>query len=174
MGTSELSEPVVELTEEEKARLVGEVPDHRVVLIGALLLALCAAFVVRAVFWDANTGDGGGDDRSRDIAWGRPPVTAVTYEITGRGRADISYLARGERVGDGPRPAVEADVRLPWRRTVFVPPGERPVVSVRLGERGGEARCVLAVSGKHRHRDATTGAFGRATCSARVAEAGRG
>ncbi|WP_240044713.1 hypothetical protein [Streptomyces alboflavus] len=163
----ELSEPVVELTEEEKAGLVGEVPDRRVVAVGAVLLVICAAFVVRGAFGDGNGAGTGDGPRPEDIARDRPPVAAVTYEITGRGSADISYLARNEG-GRGGRPAVAADVRLPWRKTVFVPAGERPVVSVRLDEGGGEARCALAVGGKHRHRDVTAGAFGRATCSARV------
>ncbi|EPH45276.1 hypothetical protein STRAU_1675 [Streptomyces aurantiacus JA 4570] len=160
---------MVELTEEEKAQLVGEVPGRRVVATGAVLLLICAAFVGRGIFGDGNAGNGGDDASPEDIARGRAPVAAVTYEITGRGSADISYLARSERPDGGARPAVEADVRLPWRKTVFVPAGERPVVSVRLGERGGQARCALAVGGKHRHRDAATGAFGRATCSAGVA-----
>ncbi|MFD9073409.1 hypothetical protein [Streptomyces lasiicapitis] len=167
MGNHGLSETVVELTEEEKAQLVGEVPDRRVVTTGAVLLVICAAFVVRGMFGDGNGGNTGGGPHSEDIARSRPPVAAVTYEITGTGSADISYLTRNER-GRGGRPAVEAGVRLPWRKTVFVPAGERPVVSVRLDEGGGEARCALAVGGKHRHRDVTAGAFGRATCSVRV------
>ncbi|GHC69315.1 hypothetical protein [Streptomyces flavofungini] len=39
-------EEVVELGEAERARLVGEVPDRRVVLIGAAVLVSCAAFVL--------------------------------------------------------------------------------------------------------------------------------
>lgn len=45
-----LSEDVVELSEEEKARLVGEVPDRRVVWVGVVLLVICAGFFLRALW----------------------------------------------------------------------------------------------------------------------------
>lgn len=68
MGDPELSEPVVELTEEEKAQLVGEVPDRRVVVTGAVLLVICAAFVGRGMCGDGGAGDGASGGRAQPRA----------------------------------------------------------------------------------------------------------
>ncbi|PAZ17194.1 hypothetical protein CLM62_03855 [Streptomyces sp. SA15] len=91
----------------------------------------------------------------------RTPTAAVTYEVTGQGTADIAYQARSEA---GQAVAVEA-AELPWRKTVDVPLGKEPIVSIVLGENGGQARCALAIRGKHVQSATATGTFGRATCS---------
>ncbi|MET4660556.1 hypothetical protein ABID80_004282 [Streptomyces sp. PvP037] len=94
-----------------------------------------------------------------------PPATrtaAVTYEVTGDGPAEISYLGRDT---DGAATVVR-DAELPWKRTVQVPLGQVPTVAVVLGEKGGQAACTLAVRGKHLQSATAAGEFGRATCSA--------
>ncbi|QEU97370.1 hypothetical protein CP970_16415 [Streptomyces kanamyceticus] len=90
------------------------------------------------------------------------PTASVTYRITGSGDAGVSYVA-GSAKGAA---RVEAGVELPWRKTVRVPLGEDPAVSIRLGKAGGEASCALAISGEHKRRATAFGAYGRATCSA--------
>lgn len=95
-----------------------------------------------------------------------PPATrtaAVTYEVTGDGPAEISFLGQDR---DGTATVVR-DAELPWKRTVQVPVGQAPIVAVVLGEKGGQAACTLAVRGKHMQRATATGEFGRATCAAR-------
>lgn len=94
-----------------------------------------------------------------------PPATrtaAVTYEVTGDGPAEISYLGRDT---DGAATVVR-DAELPWKRTVQVPLGQAPTVAVVLGEKGGQAACTLAVRGKHLQSATAAGEFGRATCAA--------
>ncbi|WP_241027371.1 hypothetical protein [Streptomyces verrucosisporus] len=54
---------------------------------------------------------------------------------------------------------------LPWKRTVEVPQGKEPTVSILLGEEGGEASCTLAIRGRHVQRATAFGSYGRATCS---------
>ncbi|MBQ0983428.1 hypothetical protein KBZ10_02535 [Streptomyces sp. F63] len=100
---------------------------------------------------------GKGDEKPAD----RTPTAAVTYEVTGKGTADITYQARntsGEAV-------VVKGATLPWRKTVDVPLGQEPTVSIVLGEKGGQARCALAVRGKHAQSATAVGKFGRATCA---------
>ena len=94
-----------------------------------------------------------------------PPATrtaAVTYEVTGDGPAEISYLGRDT---DGAATVVR-DAELPWKRTVQVPLGQAPTVAVVLGEKGGQAACTLAVRGKHLQSATAAGEIGRATCAA--------
>ncbi|MFK4067329.1 hypothetical protein [Streptomyces sp. NPDC029674] len=130
--------------------VVGEVSDRRVVAVGAVLLGICAGFVVYGFL-------GGDDEPERSAA----PTAPVTYRVTGTGTADVSYLS-GNTGGSA---TVETGVELPWRKTVRVPLGKDPAVSIRLGERGGEASCTLSVRGEHQRRATAFGAHGRATCS---------
>ncbi|TGA87566.1 hypothetical protein E2651_40505 [Streptomyces sp. MZ04] len=88
----------------------------------------------------------------------------MTYDITGTGSAGVSYLARSTE-GSA---TVERDVELPWRKTVRVPLGQDPAVSIQLGKRGGEARCALSIRGEHKQRATAFGSYGRATCSAEL------
>ncbi|MHA5052641.1 hypothetical protein [Streptomyces sp. SD15] len=55
-------------------------------------------------------------------------------------------------------------VALPWKKTVEVPLGRPPVVTVTLGERGGQAGCTLAIRGRHGQMATASGRFGHATC----------
>lgn len=121
-------------------------------LVAGVVLALSAGLVGYGLFT-------GGEDDSRPGS--RTPTAAVTYEVLGDGTADISYQG-GSEAGK----AVRVDAaRLPWRTTVDVPLGQDPVVSITLGERGGQARCTLAVRGRHLRSATATGGFGRATCA---------
>ncbi|MCQ1577562.1 MmpS family transport accessory protein [Streptomyces parvus] len=89
------------------------------------------------------------------------PSAAVTYEVTGEGPVEISYLGRDE---DG-QATVVRDAELPWKQTVQVPLGKAPTVAIVLGEKGGQAACTLAIRGKHVQRATAMNEFGRATCA---------
>ncbi|MFP3987926.1 hypothetical protein U9R90_10560 [Streptomyces sp. E11-3] len=89
------------------------------------------------------------------------PTAEVTYEVTGDGPADISYLARSE----SGKATVAKAAELPWRKTVEVPLGRTPIVSIQLGEKGGKASCTLAIRGNHVQLATASGEFGRAACS---------
>ncbi|MBA2813207.1 hypothetical protein E0500_039325 [Streptomyces sp. KM273126] len=102
------------------------------------------------------SGGGGDEKKEREV-----PTASVTYEVTGTGTADITYQARSE---SGKATVVRA-AALPWRKTVPVPLGSSPVVSIVLGEKGGEARCAVAVQGRHMQSATASGDFGRATCT---------
>ncbi|MFF2191106.1 hypothetical protein [Streptomyces sp. NPDC058155] len=90
------------------------------------------------------------------------PTAEVTYEVTGEGTVEVSYLARSES-GDA---TIESGVQLPWKKTVRVPLGKDPTVAIVLGEKGGQAACTLALHGTHVQRATASGTYGRATCSA--------
>ncbi|WP_306337848.1 hypothetical protein [Streptomyces sp. KL118A] len=130
--------------------VVGEISNRRVVAVGGVLLSICAGFVGYGFL-----GDDGPERRS-------VPTASVTYRITGTGTASVSYLAKDA----GGSATVETGVELPWRKTVRVPLGKDPAVSIQLGEQGGEASCALAIRGEHQRRATAFGAFGRATCTA--------
>lgn len=116
---------------------------------GALLTA-CGAVVAYGALGD-------------DTPHNRPvPTAAVTYEITGEGTANVSYLGRSTQGTE----TVEKAVALPWKRSVRVPLGQEPTVRIQLDERGGEASCALAVRGEHIQRASALGSHGRATCAA--------
>jgi hypothetical protein len=89
------------------------------------------------------------------------PTAAVTYEVTGEGPVEISYLARSE---DGTATVVR-DAELPWKKTVQVPLGKPPTIAIVLGKKGGQASCTLAIRGNHVQRATAMGEFGRATCA---------
>lgn len=121
-----------------------------VVLIAAVLLLACAGLVGYGLL-----------DTEEEPEKPSTPTASVTYEVTGDGTAEISFLGRNE---DGTATVVR-DAELPWKRTVQVPLGTAPTVAIVLGEKGGQASCTLAVRGKHVQRATATGAFGRATCA---------
>ena len=121
-----------------------------VVLIAAVLLLACAGLVGYGLL-----------DTEEEPEKPSTPTAAVTYEVTGDGTAEISFLGRNE---DGTATVVR-DAELPWKRTVQVPLGTAPTVAIVLGEKGGQASCTLAVRGKHVQRATAMGAFGRATCA---------
>jgi hypothetical protein len=121
------------------------------VAIAAVLLLACGGLVGYGVLNNA-------EDRPEPPT---TPTAEVTYEVTGEGPVEISYLARGE---DGAATVVR-DAELPWKETVQVPLGKAPTVAVVLGEKGGQAACTLAIRGKHVQRATAMGEFGRATCT---------
>ncbi|MGW3170958.1 hypothetical protein [Streptomyces sp. NPDC001153] len=128
-------------------------PDRLGLLIGGTLLAACGGLVLYGIL-NSHTG---GDGASHHPV----PSAAVTYEVTGTGTADLTYQARST---SGKAVVVKA-AALPWHKTVDVPLGKEPIVSIVLGAQGGQARCTLAIRGHHVQSATATGAFGRATCS---------
>ncbi len=122
--------------------------DRRGIAVGAVLLAACAGLVAYGML-----------DTTEEPT-PRTPTAAVTYEIEGKGTADITYQARSES-GDA---VVAHDITLPWKKTVNVPLGKAPLVTITLGEQGGRASCQLAVRGRHVQTATAFGRFGRATC----------
>ncbi|WP_327137414.1 hypothetical protein OG585_27460 [Streptomyces sp. NBC_01340] len=142
-----------EVAEENSPEAPGEKTskgaDRRGIVVGGVLLAACAGVVVYGVL---NTAE---KPKQHHV-----PTASVTYEVEGEGTADITYQARSES-GD----AVVADgVTLPWKKTVGVPLGKAPLVTITLGEKGGRASCQLAIRGKHVQTATAFGKFGRATC----------
>ncbi|MFI0977154.1 hypothetical protein ACH4SP_09010 [Streptomyces sp. NPDC021093] len=133
-------------------------PRPRLLAVGAaLLLAAAAGYGIYAL-----TGPS---------APTKPPVptAAVTYEITGTGTADITYLATSEQ-GTA---TTEKAATLPWKKTVQVPLGKSPVVKVQLPQQGGTATCALAIRDQHQQRATASGAYGRTTCTAPLPAEGR-
>ncbi|MFF8841258.1 hypothetical protein ACF08N_00785 [Streptomyces sp. NPDC015127] len=125
-------------------------PDRTALVIAAVLLLVCGGLV------------GYGMLGSEDKPAAKPvPTAEVTYEVQGKGTVEISYQARSE---DGTA-TVESGVELPWKKTVRVPLGKDPSVSIVLDEKGGEAGCTLAIRGEHVQRATAFGEFGRATCT---------
>ncbi|KES06630.1 hypothetical protein BU52_12650 [Streptomyces toyocaensis] len=123
------------------------------VVIAAVLLLACAGLVGYGLL-----------DTEEEPEKPSTPAAAVTYEVTGEGAAEISFLGRDE---DGTATVVR-DAELPWKRTVRVPLGTAPTVAIVLGEKGGQASCTLAIRGKHVQRATASGEFGRATCAGRL------
>lgn len=121
-------------------------------IAGGAALAACAGLIL---FGLLHTDDSGA------TAEPRVPAAPVTYEVTGKGSADITYQARNTA---GNATVVKA-ATLPWHTTVDVPLGQDPIVSIVLTEQGGQARCTLAIRGHHMQSATATGAFGRATCT---------
>ncbi|MER6631731.1 hypothetical protein ABT301_26540 [Streptomyces sp. NPDC000987] len=127
-------------------------PDRTGLLIAGAVLAACGGLVLYGVL-DA--------DRSDSKPEHHTPTASVTYEVTGSGTVDLTFQARSV----AGKATVVRGARLPWRRTVEVPVGRDPLISIVLGEDGGTARCALAVRGRHVQSATATGNFGRATCS---------
>ncbi|MER6633450.1 hypothetical protein ABT301_35440 [Streptomyces sp. NPDC000987] len=127
-------------------------PDRTGLLIAGGVLAACGGLVLYGVL-DAGRSDSKPEHHA--------PTASVTYEVTGSGTADLTYQARSE----AGKATVVRGARLPWRRTVEVPVGQNPLISIVLGEDGGTARCALAVRGRYVQSATATGNFGRATCS---------
>ncbi|MFI8769186.1 MmpS family transport accessory protein [Streptomyces sp. NPDC053792] len=128
----------------------GGSSDRRGLLIGGIVLLACFGLVGYGIL---NTEE---QPKPRAV-----PTAEVTYEVTGTGTADISYLARGE-AGTA---TVERGVTLPWTKSVQMPLGKAPSVAIVLDDKGGQASCTLAIHKKHVQRATAIGAFGRATCT---------
>ncbi|MFF5609662.1 hypothetical protein ACFY65_25350 [Streptomyces cellulosae] len=127
-------------------------PELPALLAIAGVLGLCLALVLFGVL------RGGGEDKAEPGV----PTEPVTYEVTGEGTADLSYQGASEQ---GTAETVSG-ARLPWKKTVAVPRGQSPVIRITLGEQGGQARCAVAVRGRHVQSATASGGFGRATCAA--------
>ncbi|MFE2554722.1 MmpS family transport accessory protein [Streptomyces sp. NPDC059352] len=138
------------MREENEHEGTGGSPDRRGLLVAGIILLACLGLIGYGML---NT-----DERPKPQA---VPTAEVTYEVTGTGTAEISYLARSE---DGTA-TVEKGVKLPWKKSVQAPLGKAPTVAVVLDGKGGQAACTLAIRGKHVQRATATGEFGRATCS---------
>ncbi|MFD9971003.1 hypothetical protein ACFWZR_20330 [Streptomyces sp. NPDC059017] len=127
--------------------------DRSGLVIAGATAAACAGLVLYGVF--STTGSAPAPKAT--------PSAEVTYEVTGSGTVDISYRALGASGADAA--ATASGVRLPWQKTVDVPLGKDPVVSIVLDEQGGRARCALTIRGKHLQSSTASGEFGRATCT---------
>ncbi|MET7537668.1 hypothetical protein [Streptomyces sp. NPDC005507] len=126
----------------------GKGVDRRGIAASAVVVAACAGLVLYGVL-DTD------EKPERHV-----PTASVTYEVSGEGTADLTWQARS-----GSGKAVEArGVTLPWKKTVRVPLGKPPIVTITLGEKGGRASCQLAIRGKHVQTATAYGKFGRATC----------
>ncbi|MER5306557.1 MmpS family transport accessory protein [Streptomyces sp. NPDC002773] len=148
MSSSEIAESSAQ-QESEHENGEGS-PDRRGLLVAGIVLLACLGLVGYGVL-DTD------EQPKPQVA----PTAEVTYEVTGTGTAEISYLARSE---DGTA-TVEKGVTLPWKKSVQAPLGEAPTVAVVLDGKGGQAACTLAIRGKHVQRATAMGEFGRATCS---------
>ncbi|MFI7340011.1 hypothetical protein ACIBUY_19015 [Streptomyces sp. NPDC050085] len=112
------------------------------------LLAACAGLVLYGVL------------DTEETPQRRVPTAAVTYEVTGEGSADLTYQARSE-TGEA---VTVRQASLPWKKTVRVPLGRPPVLTVALDGKGGRVSCQLAIRGKHVQTATAYGTYGRATC----------
>ncbi|PVC71993.1 hypothetical protein CP977_11025 [Streptomyces cinereoruber] len=148
MPSSEIAENAAP-QESEHAGTEGS-PDRRGLLVAGIVLLACLGLVGYGML------DTEEPPKPRAV-----PTAEVTYEVTGTGTAEISYLARSE---DGTA-TVEKGVTLPWKKSVRAPLGKAPAVAVVLDGKGGQAACALAIRGKHVQRATATGEYGRATCT---------
>ncbi|MFE4615179.1 MmpS family transport accessory protein [Streptomyces sp. NPDC056747] len=148
MPSSEIAENTAP-QESEHAGTEGS-PDRQGLLVAGIVLLACLGLIGYGML---DT-----DERPEPQA---VPTAEVTYEVTGTGTAEISYLALSE----GGTATVEKGVALPWKKSVRAPLGKAPIVVVVLDGKGGQAACTLAIRGKHVQRSTATGEFGRATCS---------
>ncbi|WP_329558437.1 hypothetical protein OG711_04335 [Streptomyces uncialis] len=124
------------------------------VTAGALAL-VCAGIAGLAVH-EPSGGGGSGERRPARAV----PTAEVTYVVTGRGTAEITYRPEGGTDAT----TVVREAALPWRKSIRLPVGKSPTVAVVLGGSGGRAACTVAVRGEHVQRATATGSYGRATC----------
>ncbi|MER6100368.1 hypothetical protein ABT154_31865 [Streptomyces sp. NPDC001728] len=134
----------------KNTRARGGSPDWLGFLIGGIALLACFGLVGYGIL-----------DTDEQPMPRATPTAEVTYEVTGTGTVEVSYLARSE-AGTA---TVEKAVTLPWTKSVQVPLGKAPTIAVVLDGKGGQASCALAVGGKHVQRATAMGKFGRATCT---------
>ncbi|MCZ4103331.1 MmpS family transport accessory protein [Streptomyces sp. H39-C1] len=124
--------------------------DRRAFIAAGAVIAACAGLVLFGVL---NT-----DDKPKPKA---VPTAEVTYEVTGTGTVEITYLAHSES-GDA---TVEKAAELPWKKTVQVPLGKAPSINLTLDGKGGQVACSLAIQGRHVQTATAFGTYGRATCT---------
>ncbi|MFB7996364.1 hypothetical protein ACFC4G_26510 [Streptomyces sp. NPDC056002] len=126
----------------------GKGVDRRGMAVCGVLVAACAGLVLYGVL-DTD------EKPERHV-----PTASVTYEVSGEGTADLTWQARSE----SGKAVAARGVTLPWKKTVRVPLGKPPIVTITLGEKGGQASCQLAIRGRHVQTATAYGKFGRATC----------
>ncbi|MER7537821.1 hypothetical protein ABTX77_23980 [Streptomyces sp. NPDC097704] len=148
MSSNEIAESAAR--EESEHESTGAAPSRRGLAIAGTALLACLGLVGYGVL--------GTDEQPKPSA---AATAEVTYEVTGTGTVEISYLARGE----SGTATVEKAVTLPWKKSVQMPVGKAPTVAVVLDGKGGQASCALAIGGRHVQRATAVGEFGRATCT---------
>ncbi|MGW8763331.1 hypothetical protein ACWGN5_12620 [Streptomyces sp. NPDC055815] len=136
---------------ENEPESTGGSPARRGLLIAGVALLACLGLVGYGVL--------NSDEQPKPNA---ASAAEVTYEVTGTGTVEISYLADG-KAGTA---TVEKGVKLPWTKSIPLPADKAPSVAITLDEKGGQASCTLAIHNKHVQRATAMGAFGRATCTA--------
>ncbi|MEV8475509.1 hypothetical protein [Streptomyces sp. NPDC051173] len=88
----------------------------------------------------------------------------VVYEVAGTNVKDVTYGV--DEQGKAATGTVD-DPGLPWKKKVTMKGvATAPSLSLILGEKGGEAQCVITVNGKEAKRATAKGEFGTATCVA--------
>ncbi|TBO59625.1 hypothetical protein EYS09_11055 [Streptomyces kasugaensis] len=94
----------------------------------------------------------------------------VVYEVTGSGVQTVTY----EDGAQGEISSKDVDApKLPWKKKATMKGiATSPSVSLILGEKGGQADCVIYINGKEAKRSTAKGEFGTATCVA-VSPAGK-
>ncbi|MGV9991543.1 hypothetical protein [Streptomyces sp. NPDC003374] len=150
--SSQAPDTAAEAANKNRRRGRDRRPDRAGLFTAAAVFAACGGLVLYGVL---TSKDNDAPDKH--------PVAAapVTYEVAGTGTAEITFQSRS---GSG-KATVVKNATLPWRTTVDVPLGQTPIVSIVLGEEGGQARCSLAVRGRHVQSATASGGFGRATCT---------
>ncbi|MEO3764606.1 hypothetical protein [Streptomyces sp. B5E4] len=132
----------------------GFLPRHRRTLTAALTATGLAA---AALLGYTLTRDDDAPPEQRPA-----PTAPVTYTVDGQGTAQITYVARSTTG------TTVQEAALPWRKSVRVPLGQTPTITLVLPDDGSEATCTLAIRGNHTQRSTATGPHGRATCSAEL------
>ncbi|HET9518051.1 MAG TPA: MmpS family transport accessory protein [Actinoplanes sp.] len=93
-----------------------------------------------------------------DIAPGK--TKTVVYEVTGNGRADITYTAK---LGESPQQVTGA--RLPWRKTVTIEGSTYvSVIALRSGVTSGKIACRTTVDGEEAVSRSAEGRFAVVNC----------
>uniref|UniRef100_A0AAU2UXG4 MmpS family membrane protein n=1 Tax=Streptomyces sp. NBC_00003 TaxID=2903608 RepID=A0AAU2UXG4_9ACTN len=88
----------------------------------------------------------------------------VVYEVTGSGVKTVMY-EEGSK-GEISSESVD-DPKLPWKKNLTMNGiATAPNVSLILGEKGGQADCVITINGKEAKRATAKGEFGTASCVA--------
>ncbi|MFB6779002.1 hypothetical protein ACFCX0_16635 [Streptomyces sp. NPDC056352] len=148
--TTDTSQPTESPVLPESHQATPKGTDRRGFVAAAAVVVACIGLVLYGVF---NTED---EPKPRAV-----PTAEVTYEVTGTGTVEISYLARSES-GDA---TVEKTAKLPWKKSGRVPLGKAPSVNITLDDKGGQALCALAIRGRHVQSATASGTYGRATCT---------
>ncbi|MBC9731293.1 hypothetical protein [Streptomyces sp. TRM68367] len=150
------------LESDETAKASASRRRVRPLLFGGGAL-LCAALATVGVLFATHSGN----DKNGAAAKRHAPTIPVTYQIAGRGTAQISYAGPGGRLHT-------VSAHLPWRGGANLTAGGAPaVVSIVLGKEGGNATCSVSLHGKVVQRATAYGSYGRANCRTPLARTTR-